>query len=315
MSKVAGIEKYNKMVALHKENFAKRRDRINNDDIIDSLEKEHAALFRMCAANKISFDEYEKRSAEIENKKAERLVEMGESHDAMIYHPLCITCEDTGYYKGNVCSCLNKMIIESMYADSGINDILKKENFDTFDLKIFSDTPLKAGGKSPRNIIRGNRNILKRYVEAFDDTDDSYIFFGPTGTGKTFLTHCIAKSLLDKGKSVLFTSCHSMCTKLVDNQFGRRDDSEIYGYTSCDLLIIDELGLEVSNEYAQSQLYNVINDRQRLGKKTIITTNYTVESIKENYEERLVSRLSTYKFLGFYGDDIRIRKKKLASKN
>ena len=315
MSKATGIEKYNKMVALHKENFIKKRDELNNDKIIDKLEREHAALFRKCTSGEITYDEYKRLSYETEQKKSERLSELGEDRNSMSYKYMCPECEDTGYLKGKVCSCLNKVIIECMYVDSGINKMLKKENFDTFNIDLFADKPYKQGEKSPRIQMKSILKYMKSYVDDFDNRHESFIFFGPTGTGKTFMAYCIAKGLIDKGYSVLFTSCHRMCTRLVDNQFGRINDSEVYGYTNCDLLIIDELGLEVSNDYASTQLYNIINERQKSAKKTIITTNYNISSMEDRYDERLRSRLSQYKYINFYGEDLRLKKTKLASKN
>ena len=79
---------------------------------------------------------------------------------------------------------------------------------------------------------------------------------------------------------------------------------------SCDLLIIDDLGTELTNSFTSSQLFLCLNERLLNRKSTIISTNLTLDSLVELYSERTFSRItSNYTMLRLTGDDIRIQKK------
>ena len=309
MSKAVSIEKHKQMISRHKDEFKKNRQRLSEDLFIDRYEKELAGLFRRCAAGEFSVEEFDNRSSEIEKKRSERLVAMGEKADAMTYKPMCGICDDSGYINGKVCKCLEQIIINDTYAESGLSDMLRKENFGTFDTDIFSDEIPDGQNTSPRQNIRKLRETMENFVKNFNKTDASLFFVGPTATGKTFLAHCIAKELLDKGHTVIYTTSYNMCDRLVDNQFGRLGDDEVSKYFDCDFLIIDELGQEANNEPSRLQLYNVINERMNKSKKTLITSNYSLKRLETLYEERLISRLSLYRRFIFFGNDLRMGRK------
>ncbi len=309
MTKAASIEKHKQMVSRHKDAFIKTREKLLKDPYIDSYEKELAKLFRKCASGEFRAEEFDKRSAVIEKKRKERLLAMNEKEDAMIYKPLCSVCDDTGNFNGKVCKCLEQIIINDLYAESGISEMLQKENFGTYDLNVFSDEVYSGQKFSPRENAEKLRDAMIGYVKNFSKTDASLFFAGPTATGKTFLAHCIAKELLDKGYTVIYTTSYNMCDRLVDNQFGRLDDSAVEKYFDCDFLIIDELGQEANNEPSRTQLYNVINERLNRNKKTLITSNYSLKRLEDMYEERLISRLSLYRRYVFFGNDLRMRKR------
>ena len=80
-------------------------------------------------------------------------------------------------------------------------------------------------------------------------------------------------------------------------------------YYKCDLLIIDDLGCEVINQFTVSCLYNLINTRINVGKSTIINTNFTYEDLQNKYEQRITSRIfGEFTLLIFTGTDIRRQK-------
>lgn len=143
------------------------------------------------------------------------------------------------------------------------------------------------------------------------------MLYGDTGTGKTFLSNCIAKSLLDQCFSVIYFTAFELFDIFEKNVFDRASDvSEIHHQIfDCDLLIIDDLGTEFSNSFTTSQLFLCLNERLLAGKSTVISTNLSMKQIAEMYSERTFSRISSnYTLLKFFGDDIRIKKKVTSKK-
>ena len=89
-----------------------------------------------------------------------------------------------------------------------------------------------------------------------------------------------------------------------------RDRSTIKRYLNCDLLILDDLGTELTTAFTVSSLYELINTRLVSGRKTVINTNLSVEEIRGRYSAQIASRLEgEYEVLRFYGRDIRLQKK------
>ena len=82
-------------------------------------------------------------------------------------------------------------------------------------------------------------------------------------------------------------------------------------YFDCDLLIIDDLGTEVMNQFTSSCLYNVINTRLSMRRPTVISTNLMQDELRRRYWDRITSRLfGEYKILLFLGTDVRAQKVK-----
>ena len=136
------------------------------------------------------------------------------------------------------------------------------------------------------------------------------LIYGKTGVGKTFLTHCIAKELIDKTFSVIYLSSIDFFTILSKAEFSNDTESKIQRqyFNDCDLLIIDDLGTEIKSSFISSAFFNIINERQSADKSTIISSNLGVSDLMERYSERIASRLAgNYMFLKVIGDDLRCR--------
>ena len=132
---------------------------------------------------------------------------------------------------------------------------------------------------------------------------------------KTFLTHCISKDLLESAHSVIYFSAFELFDLFSKTTFGRGDDiaelQQMHAYIfDCDLLIIDDLGTELTNSFVSSQLFLCINERLIRKKSTIISTNMPIDIFRDAYSERVFSRISSnYRMRKLIGDDIRIMKK------
>ncbi len=227
----------------------------------------------------------------------------------------CPICKDTGYVNNEKCRCFKQAAINLLYRQSNIKNILDTENFSNFSFDYYSSTQMDpVTGTTPLDNIRKVVTICKDFVKDFPN-NDNLLFYGDTGVGKTFLTNCIAKDLLDHGNSVLYMSAvelfqyFSTYSDFVDNS-GLDNPAPEMQIINCDLLIIDDLGTELINSFTNSKLFYCINNRLLEGKSTIISTNLTLEELMNAYSERIFSRISSsYKLLKLFGDDIRLLKK------
>lgn len=224
----------------------------------------------------------------------------------------CPLCKDTGYIGSEKCSCFKQAAIDLLYRQSNIRQILQTENFDTFQLDYFNPEVYdESAGLSSRENAAGLYKACQKFVHDFP-AGENILFYGNTGTGKTFLSNCIAKALLDRSFGVLYLSAIELFNILSEYDKEDREDSDLSEsqITGCDLLIIDDLGTELSNAFTNSKLFYCINDRLLKGRSTIISTNYSPRELMDNYSERIFSRIkNSFKIYKLFGDDIRLIKK------
>lgn len=225
----------------------------------------------------------------------------------------CSECKDTGYVGNQKCSCFKRAVIDLLYAQSNLNQILQRENFDTFSLDYYSENHIDPkSGRSSRAIMEDALAVSKRFADTFGSEFSNLFLYGDTGIGKTFLSNCIAKALIDRSYSVIYFSAPELFSVLAKSTFDKDvDAANMQDYImNCDLLIIDDLGTELTNTFVTSQFFACINERLLKERSTIISTNLSLESLVELYTERTFSRItSNYTMLKLIGDDIRIKKK------
>lgn len=225
----------------------------------------------------------------------------------------CERCRDTGYVDGRKCSCFQKAEIDLLYTQSNLQDILKSENFESFRLDYYSSDFIDAvSRKSAQEMAKEALSVCRSFVDTFGKDFQNLLIFGNTGVGKTFLTHCIAKELMDNIHSVIYVTSSQLFDLLGNREFGSDPSDRQAGLLldDCELLIIDDLGTELTNSFTVSQLFICLNDRILQKKSTIISTNLSLNEIKSIYSERTFSRISSnYRLLKLAGDDIRIKKK------
>lgn len=262
---------------------------------------------------KSSADYTAKKRALIEQKNR-LLVENGYPADYLLAIYNCPDCKDTGYIGNKPCHCLKQYEIRSLYRSSNLIDVLNTENFDTFNADYYDDKKINDNlSISAKENILKVRKVCLDFVDNFDKVYDNLIFYGPTGVGKTFLTHCIAKKLLDTSHTVVYLTSLQLFDILEKNKFNKYDVStsneQISYILNCDLFIIDDLGTELVNSFTASQLYYFIEERHLKQKSTIISTNLSFQELRDRYSERIFSRFTGYyNFYMIIGDDIRIKK-------
>lgn len=230
----------------------------------------------------------------------------------------CPICQDTGKVDTDYCSCFKQATITMLYKQSTLEKILESENFDNFKLDYY---PKESDGIHPYTPYDNMSSILdntKQFVDEFDQNGGNMLFYGETGLGKTFLSNCIAKALLDTRHTVLYqTSIHlfeDVCAGAVMKRNDNPKNSEIYDYLfNCDLLIIDDLGTEYTNSFVSSMLYDILNTRMRNKKSTVISTNLNLKELTDRYSDRISTRIfAEYKVFNFYGSNIRLAKRRNA---
>lgn len=224
--------------------------------------------------------------------------------------PICNHCGGTGYIGSAMCECLKELCRQEQKKELTLLSG-GRESFSQFRLDYYPDRIDPITGVNMRAVMERNFKNCRQYAATFTENSGNLLFSGDTGLGKTFLSACIARTVADRGYSVMYETASHLFSKLERAKFGgsetERKNAELYG--ECDLLIIDDLGTEMPGQFTTSALYTLINDRILSGKATIISTNLTTEELGKRYSPQIVSRLrGNYVRVAFMGDDIRVMK-------
>ena len=239
--------------------------------------------------------------------KRQMLINAGYPADYTDIKYECEKCMDSGFVDGYMCDCMRKELIMAGYESSGIANLLRTQTFESFSLDYY---------KNNADAYRTMTTVLdymKKYAETFKGKGSSnLLMMGGTGLGKTHLSSAIAKRIIERGYDVYYVSAINMFYGFEFAQFGRTasftQDSPDRCF-ECDLLIIDDLGTEMTNQFTVATLYNLINTRMNLGKPTVINTNLNQSELRQRYTDRIASRIfGEYTTLVFKGVDVRAQK-------
>ncbi len=229
--------------------------------------------------------------------------------------PRCKKCGDTGFIGAKICSCLMDIYRDEQKKELSACLKLGKETFNTFCLEYYDDISDPKTGISPRKVMSGVFESCRQYAKTFGKNSPNLFLRGETGLGKTFLSTCIAKTVSEKGYSVVYDTAVNIFAAFEDEKFGRSGDvsearEKTHRYLNCDLLIMDDLGTEMLTSMVSSAFYTLLNTRLVAGKKTVINSNLSSEDLAKRYMPQIVSRLEgEFLPLCFYGRDIRIIKR------
>ena len=223
----------------------------------------------------------------------------------------CSHCNDTGYIGTQKCHCFKQKIINLLYEQSNMKDFLKDNNFTKLSYQYYKD----------EDLIRFKKAVstCEEFLKGFNLTYQNLFFYGTVGTGKSFLSGCIAKELIDSGFSVIYFSSVSLFEKLANTSFNFQLKDEFSDlcddlYT-CDLLIIDDLGTELTNNFSSSQFFSCLNERILRKKSILISTNLSLQELRDRYSDRIFSRItSNFDLCKITGPDIRMSKKRLSNR-
>ena len=210
------------------------------------------------------------------------------------------------------CACMKRRLMDKLYDQSNVRERISLENFDTFDVRLFSDRVVPAEGISPKE--NAQRNLKKAMEFAEQPFGENLLLYGGAGRGKTFLCNCIAKEVLERGHTVLYLTAGQLFKQLEEMRFHAKEEEEGFDWDQelldADLLMIDDLGTEFATVFTASELFRIINDRKLRKRPVVISTNLDYQALMEQYSDRVMSRLiGEYTTLKFFGEDIRIKKK------
>lgn len=314
---------YSRRQAMHRRQLGEREQKIRAElPRIRAIDEEIASASVQCARRMLqdgsegtgqALDALKDRIRALGEERGHILTEAGYPADYLEMTYDCPDCKDTGFVNGEKCRCFRKAQTDLLYTQSRLADVLAQENFDHFSFNYYSDSIREeASGVSSLDRIQKVAEICRRFVSEFDVSSDNLLFYGDTGVGKTFLSHCIARELLDSGHSVVYFSAQEFFETLARKRFRKQGEPEentdaVY---DCDLLIIDDLGTELTNSFVNAELFLCINERLAGKKSTIISTNLSLKAFADTYSERVFSRISSsYTVLKLFGKDIRLQKK------
>lgn len=222
----------------------------------------------------------------------------------------CPLCRDTGYIDNRKCHCLKQKTISLLYEQSNIKETLSHENFSCLSYSYYQGEDLER--------FRQSVTACQSFIQNFPEGRNLF-FYGSVGAGKTFLSNCVAKELIEKGNLVLYFSASGLIDMLSGNSFSEKSRENLYSVGqdlyNCDLLVVDDLGTEYTNAYVVSQLFSCINERLLRKKSTLISTNLSLEDLRNKYSERIFSRItSNYDMYKITGPDIRMYRKTMSNR-
>lgn len=269
-----------------------------------------ASARRMLEGDEDALSRLHEKLAEISARQKHLLTEHGFPTDYLEPVYQCPDCQDTGFLPSNVkCHCFRQQELSILYAQSNIQEMIARENFSTLSYDYYQEDDLRR--------FEAAVDISKKFIQNFKDIYQNLFFYGTVGTGKSFLSGCIAKELLQRGNSVIYFSASGLFDTLARYAFDSKSKEALHGLYedlySCDLLIIDDLGTEVTNSFVTSQLFTCLNERHLRSKSVLVSTNLSLEELRDRYSDRIFSRItSNFTLCKLTGPDIRLLKKRLS---
>ena len=258
------------------------------------------------SGDRARLDEINAESAALNQKRADILVEAGYPANYTEVKYECSECGDTGVVDYRMCRCMKDKLIRAGLESSGMSDLIERQTFDNFDLSYYTG--------DARERMVAILAMAKKYAADFEpEKAQNIIMLGNTGLGKTHLSSAMGGVIIGKGNDVYYSGAVEMLADFEGERFGGDRMGEgskaTEKYFSCDLLIIDDLGTELINQFSTSCLYNVINSRLIRKKATIINTNFSRDELRKKYQDRITSRIfGEYLVWPFMGTDIREKK-------
>ena len=253
----------------------------------------------------------------LQAERTHLLLQNGWGADALDDQPACPRCNDTGWVGAEMCVCLKKLCGEEQIRELSKLLDLGEQSFETFSMEYYSPLPWPGEALSPRENMEFIFDLCSSYARKFGRFKLRNLFLsGAPGLGKTFLSACIARTVSENGFSVVYDTAVNVFARFEEQKFARdkldadeaRDETR--RYLGCDLLILDDLGSELTTPFVQSALYTLINARLMAGKQTVISSNLTMTQVRQRYTPQISSRLEgEYRVLPFYGEDIRLLRK------
>ena len=273
--------------------------------------KVYAAAFRESEDPAKAMERLKLENLSLQREREWILESEGIDPEDLEREPVCKSCGGSGWRGAVMCECLRELCRQEQKKELSQELGAGKESFDKFRLDVYPDRIDPKLGVSPRAVMQRVYQSAVNYVKSFSVASASLLFMGATGLGKTFLSGCIARAVADKGFSVCYVSAGKLFSDFETEKFRLKEDGALtQEYMQTDLLIIDDLGTEMTTQFTVSALYQVVNGRLLSGKPTIVSTNLPDGELETRYSAQIASRLlGAYTLYQFCGSDIRLLKK------
>lgn len=245
--------------------------------------------------------EIKTRALSLREQRARLIARAGLSEEAA---DACGACGDTGFLPdGKLCDCFRRE-----YARETLRFLSAKlpaGGFEKFDPGRFSTAQDAEYGISPRTAAETNARVCRAFAENFDTTAENLYLTGPSACGKTYLAAAIARRAAERGFSVDYETAFTLCANFEAQRFGRGDeqtDAAVEAYFGCDLLVLDDLGCEMSSAFSGPAIYNLLNSRFTAEKSTVILSELSPAELSARYMPQTASRIANdYTNLIFLG--------------
>lgn len=298
----------------HEIEFQKRREQVYrkcpkvqsiDNDIRASLLDVISTMLQNGSNIESSIESIGENNLYLQNERRNALISAGFPPDYLDINDMCPKCGDTGFIRNTPCTCLMELYKDEQAKELSNMLSIGSETFENFRLDYYSG--------DARTYMTVVFETCRAYAANFGSNSRNLFFTGAPGLGKTFLSSCIAKTVFEKGFSVVYSTAVQVFTAFEKTHFDRLESAQadVDRYLGCDLLILDDLGTEMTTAFTISALYELVNTRIANGNKTIISTNMSVSDISSRYSPQIASRIGgEYLPVQFYGEDIRLLKSK-----
>lgn len=242
-----------------------------------------------------------REARELADRREALLRELGLPQGYLSLQPTCGKCNDSGFVRGLPCECYFTTLRRLAYEQSPMGSALRDMTFDNFSLDYYGQP-----GSQTRRMMEVNLRQARQFVEQFEQAPKSLLLMGGVGLGKTHLSSAIGGELAARGYHVIYESSSTLFAQLEAEKFGRPATQGLQDYLDCDLLIVDDLGSEFITSFVSTALFQILNGRLIRGRRTLLSTNFTLQELEEQYTQRVISRIQgEYLHLRFVGSDIR----------
>lgn len=276
-------------------------------DIVSTKDRLAEVILSKSGDVKANIEAIRDRNLKQQEKLRRLLEQFSLPQDYLEMHPSCPLCMDSGVCRGNRCSCVTALL--DKFAVEKLNEQckIKLRSFTDFDLTYYPESYSYRGTEiNCREKMAENLRFCMDYAKNFSERSPGLFLFGGTGLGKTFLSSCIARELLQRGVSVAFDSIQNYLRDIENEHFGRAEGNTLQILLNADLTILDDLGSEFTSQFNSASIYNILNSRLNMGKPTIVSTNLSLDELSQKYDDRIISRLTgMFYTLRFIGEDVR----------
>ena len=256
--------------------------------------------------NPAAAEDIRTRNLQLQEEMASILRAAGCNCDNFEPRYTCQKCGDTGFVGGVVCDCYRRLLQEEACRNLSGLSAMRLTDFASMRLDYYDDAVDPKLGESPRQHMSNIINYCREYTACFSPHNDSLLLTGATGIGKTHLCLAIARGVAEQGYSVVYGSVQPLIRQMEAEHFGRAQGDSESQLVDCDLLVLDDLGMEFDTPFSRACLYNVLNARLLEGKPTVISTNLSYTALQERYGDQIASRISGgFEPLYCVGRDIR----------